>query len=263
VARAPQAFQIGTNLEPWKQRMASLIRVRAIIIALRGAGSVNGIDPNQADSAVMSLIQYIGHLMSNGTKVALIYDGDPDLRNAPDVGSVFGRLADAFSGAHPQMEFLAVQTADWYNEPHGGPIRSASGLPYETYVFSDNLPGAHRALTQSQQLANYPNYEQVYVGPAGSIARDQLADLNTKAVARPQGVRPVRVTVMKARINPGLDAVLTAQLQAPVDARTRAKIEAKLQARATRPYGYFCTPEGRWLLNQRQYPGLTLHLLDL
>lgn len=200
-------------------------------------------------------------MTTEGTPVALIFDGDGDNRQKPDIGSVFGSLADSLS-ENPLVTAIAAQTEGWYSPSvEGGAIESATGKPYETYIFPDDLPGSHASLTQSSALVSYPNYEQVFVGPAGPIAFNQLEDLNSKTTGRPEDAGPVKVTILETPNNPELDFELTSQLNtAANDEQKKAKIQAKIAQRKEQPYGALFTKDGKFSLDVSQYPNITFNV---
>lgn len=248
-----EATMLSPDLHEWHERTGDLMAQGTRIITLRGAGTVNGIEPGAADAATSILRDYVASITADGTPVALMYDGDGDNRQKPDVGSVFGGLVDSLS-ADPNVTAIAAQTEGWYSpQTPNGPIESASGTPFETYVFPDNVPGAHASLTQSEALANYAGYEQVFVGPAGPIAFSQLGDLSQKAAHRSEGVK---VSILGAPNNPAIDGELNAQLDTAADEETRAKVVAKLDQRAQQPYGALFTSTGQFVADENQYPGI-------
>lgn len=251
-----EAKRLGPDLKEWNQKIEKLMHDGARIITFRGAGTVNGIDRQAAETATAMLHDYVEHITADGTPVVLMYDGDGDNREKPDVGAIFGGLNDILSD-NPNVTAIAAQTEGWYSpKTPNGPIESATGKPYETYVFPDNLPGAHASLTQSEKLTSYPGYEQIFVGPAGPIAFEQLGDLSQKAANRSEGAGEVRVTVLATPNNPTLDAELNTQLEAATDEQTKAKIAAKLEQRAKQPYGALFTPEGEFSVDPNQFPGV-------
>jgi hypothetical protein len=255
-----EAKMLGLDIQPWHDRAEELKKAGTRIIAVRGAGSVNGIDPGEADRAVALLQEKVAGLVEAGTPVALMYDGDGDSREKPDVGAVFGKLADAFKD-NPSVTALAAQTEGWYGEPDNGPIKSATGTPFETYVFDDGLPGAHDSLTQSPALVEYSGYEQVYVGPVGPIAEKQLGDVSTKAALRDAEAGPVPVSIIETKNNAALDQQLQAQLEAAADDTARAKVQAKITQRESQPYGAFFTPDGELALDKTKYPAISFDVV--
>lgn len=255
-----QAVMMDQNAHEWHSRMDTLMANGARIITFRGAGTVNGIDPPAATAAIEAVTNYISEIAEGGTTVAIMFDGDEDNREKPDVGAIFGTVADAFKD-NPNVVQVTAQTKGWYYpKSEGGVLESASGTPYETYVFPDDMPNSHAALTQSEALAQYPGYEQVFVGPAGSIAFNQLQDVNDKAVARSSEAGQMRVTVLETPINHELDQVFQGQLEAAGDDETRVKVQTKIDQRAAHPYGALFTPQGELAFEPTQYPNLDIQV---
>ena len=69
-----------TDLKPWEERMEGLMAEGARIIAFRGAGSANGIEPGAAAEITSMLQAYVTELTEAGQPVVLMYDGDDDVR---------------------------------------------------------------------------------------------------------------------------------------------------------------------------------------
>lgn len=90
-----EAIKLDMDLQQWNERTKDLMDQNARIIAFRGAGTVNGIEAGAASSAIDLLREYVDQITAEGTPVALMYDGDGDDRAKPDIGSIFGGLADA------------------------------------------------------------------------------------------------------------------------------------------------------------------------
>lgn len=258
---------LETNLQVWHTRMEELMAAGTRIIAFRGAGSANGIEPAAADAIGTMLHRHVTDLIEAGIPVALLCDGDNDVRERPTLGSVFGTLVDSFAG-NPGVTAIAVQTTGWYKpRSEGAALASAIGTPYETYVFDKEMPEidpslkgrglAHSALTQSDALVAYPNYEQIIVGAAGSIAASQLHDLAKKAARRPQAARPVPVTVLAAPVNPAVEKRLQDTVQNDPDEVRRARAVEKLAQRLERPYGALCLPTGELGLSEFDYPNVS------
>lgn len=255
-----RAIMMGHDAKEWHARIDALMTDGAHIITFRGAGTVNGIDPSAAHAAIETMTNYISEIAENGTPVAIMFDGDEDNREKPDVGAIFGTVADAFKD-NPNVIPMTAQTKGWYYpKSEGDALESASGTAYETYVFPDDMPGSHASLTQSEALAQYPGYEQVFIGPAGPIAFNQLQDVNDKAGARSSEAGHMRVTVLETPINHELDQVLQGQLEAAQDDEARAKVQAKIDQRAAHPYGALFTPEGEPAFEPNQYSNLNIHV---
>ena len=262
-----RAAMLETDLHSWHARMEQLMADGTRIIAFRGAGSANGIEPAAADDIGTMLHRHVAALTESGPPVALMYDGDDDVRERPDLGSVFGTLVDSFAD-NPSVTAIAVQTTGWYKpKTEGAALASAKGNTYETYVFDNEMPDidpslkgrglAHSALTQSEALVSYPNYEQVIVGAAGPITAGQLHDLAKKAAHRPQPAGPVPVTVLSAPINPALDEQLRDSAQNAPEEYKRARAAEKIAQRQERPYGALCSPTGEFVLNASDYPNIS------
>lgn len=255
-----QAVMMELDGHQWHTRMNALMAQDARIIAFRGAGTVNGIDPTEAEAATTLLTDYVSNIAKDGTTVAIVFDGDEDNRQKPDVGSIFGGIADAMKNV-PNVVAITAQTKGWYYpKTEGGVLESATGTPYETYVFPDELPGSHSALTQSEALASYRGYEQIFVGPAGPIAFNQLKDVNGKAQGRSSEVGPLKVSIVETSINAELSEGLRQQLEAAGDDTARAKIAAKIDQREAQPYGALFTKEGQFAVDQNEYSNLAFQV---
>lgn len=254
-AELKQATIMEQDAHQWHERMDALMADGARIITFRGAGTVNGIDPIAATAATEAIVKYVSSMAEGGITVAIMFDGDGDDREKPDVGAVFGAVADALKD-NPRVLPMAAQTKGWYYpKVEGAALESANGTPYETFVFPDDMPGSHAAVTQSKALARYSGYEQVFVGPAGPIALNQLQDVNDKAVGREAGA--MRVTVIKTPLNPRLEQILRGQLD-DAGGVARAKVQAKIDQRAAQPYGALFSPEGELAVQPNQYPNLNI-----
>ncbi len=245
----------------WHDRIDELVAEGARIIAFRGAGTVNGIDPAAAESVAATVANYVGELAESGTTIALIFDGDEDNRSKPDIGSVFGSITDALKDK-PNVVAITAQTKNWYYpKTDGGALATATGNPYETYVFPDDLPGSHAALTQSQALVSYPNYEQIFVGPVGPIALSQLKDLSAKAIGRTEHAGPFLVTIYGTPGNDALHQELEEQLAGAADEQSYTKVAAKIIQRVSKPYGSLFNADGKFAIDPYDYPGLEFSLI--
>jgi hypothetical protein len=230
----PDSHDIGRAVTDmataFEARMQQAIDRQSAIIALRGAGSTGGIDPEAAAHVLDDLlIPRVEEDLRRGP-VAIIYDGDPDNREKPDIGSVAGGLRDYFDDRRGDqgVSFLTAQRRDWYYPTTpGSNLTNANGLPYETFVFPEGVyEGDHNSFTQSKLLARYRRYRQVYVS-GGPIATEQLGDYANKV---PAG-SPMNVVVVRALINRALSAEIGDKLaQATTDAQ-RQKFEAMLEQR--------------------------------
>lgn len=206
--RPPQTIEIhkGTVVfdetgAHWEKAMTAMLEKSTAIIALRGAGSFNGISISDAKKLLEERIfPRVDQLLQRGNVISFIFDGDNDDPACPDVGHIMGRLLDSY---HEKIDFYAVQKAGWYkyrNHATGmRPLHSATGNEYETYVFPDKtFPGEHDHFSQNVRLVQSPKYEQWYVGACGLIASQQLADY-AKNVASVDGEH--RVIIFKAAVS--------------------------------------------------------------
>lgn len=264
------ATVLEADLNMWHTRMEELMAEGTRIIAFRGAGSANGIEPTAAHAIGEMLHQYVTDVAEAGVPVALLYDGDDDVRERPDLGSVFGTLADSLAD-NPHVTAIAVQTKDWYEpKSEGAALTSSNNSTYETYVFDKNIPEidpslkgrglAHSALTQSEALVVYPNYEQIIVGAAGPITAAQLHDLAKKAAHRPITAGPMPVTILAAPINPALDEQIRHAAQNDPSEARRARAAQKIIQRQEFPYGALCSPTGELGIDESDYPNVSLQV---
>lgn len=262
-----RAVMLEQNPQAWEDRMNAFIAQDARIIAFRGAGTVNGIDPAAAQKSTEMIVDYLSQSVEDGTPLVLMFDGDEDNRAKPDIGSVFGSVVDSLADK-PNVFAVAAQTKGWYYpKAEGANLETATGMPIETYVFDgQDLEGkalAHDDFTQSEMLAGYKGYEQVFVGPAGPIAFNQLRDTSDKAEAsRLAEIGPLTVTVIEAPNNAALDVTLQEQLSAAKDDAARAKVQAKILQRTEQPYGALCTQAGEFSVDTAQFPGLAFQIVS-
>ena len=182
----------------------------------------------------------------------------------PDIGAVFGELADVFS-KDSGVVAIAAQCEGWYGPPtETSPIKSATGTNYETYVFSDDLEGQHASLTQSSDLVGYENYQQIFVGPAGQIAFSQLKDVSDKAASgRSDELPAVKIAVFGTTNNSALSAELAGQLEAAEGAEARQKVQAKITQREEHPYGFLFTRDGDFSVDTKEFPGLDFEVVKI
>ncbi len=207
----------------WDTRSKEWIARGAHIIALRGAGSINGISHEDADKILSTqLLPRIQSLLQ-ASEVVVMYDGDPDVPEKPDIGYIMGRLRSSLGPVFKgKISFVAVQKDSWYRpKKHNGALENSEGQQYETYVFPDNtFDGDHNSFTQSNLLANYERYEQWYIGACGPIASKQLPDLNNKVS---NGKR--NITIFRAKINESLTVALETELKRAVDSGDKEEAE--------------------------------------
>lgn len=241
----------------WKETQDSIINYPHII-SLRGAGAKNGINKEAANKLVdEQLIPRIKAYMSEGP-VALMFDGDGDNLQKPDIGFIMGRLRDAFgSEADGKIRFITAQVEGWMpqkreGEPDHRNITNANKREYETTVFrGGQFPGDHNSFTQSRELANAPGFEVWFVGPTGSIGNEQLGDLDGKIS---EGTR--KVVMFRAPLNEDLQGGFEQQLtdaKAAGDAKKVANLEATLAQRAKSKYGENFDDDGKFNVDRKRY----------
>jgi hypothetical protein len=245
--------------EAWHEAMREHMANGDRIIAFRGAGSINGIDPADLEKRTTAIEQDLEQWLSENPdrKVVLMFDGDEDNRERPDIGAVFGIIGDKFAD-NPRVVLRAAQKQSWYYpKTEGGNLETANGTQILTNVFPDSTPGEHSAFTQSDELVNYPNYEQIFVGPVGDIAFGQLKDASDKA----HDGRRVKVFLHATKNNSGMDAVIAQNLEnarATGDEGKIAKFTDQQRQRADFPYGKFFDKQGRQTIKPSDYPGLDM-----
>jgi len=232
------------------------------IIALRGAGSYNGIDPTAANQILSEqLIPRIRAYLETGN-IAIIYDGDEDILLKPDIGYVMGCLRDVFAlFSENAIGFFAVQKKSWYYPVKSdGNIANASGLEYATVVFSDGkFEGDHDAFSQSEKLVNFFGYEQWYVGASGNIASQQLQDFNKKIAG---GKR--KAVIFRALINEYVSEEIEAKLEKARVAKDDVKItrfEGAIEQRKNKKYGAHFDNAGNFIVDCDTHPNLSFEVV--
>lgn len=262
VAEAPyERATVDEDGSKWAQTQESLISRYKHIVALRGAGTNNGIDTTAATKLVEEkLIPRVRSYLEDGP-VAIIFDGDGDDLNKPDIGFIMGRLRDAFSSeSEDKVTFVAAQKKSWYYPPKkDGNLSNANGKEYKTTVFPDGkFPGDHNSFTQSEILSNAPGYEQWYIGASGPIASEQLGDLNGKVK---DGER--KVVMFRAPINADLSTAMQEKLRLAQEAGDEVKVK-KFQGVLTQrqnKYGGHFDNEGNFSIDRSQYDKLDFEVV--
>jgi hypothetical protein len=256
----PKAEIMDESAEAFHGRMRQLMDEGRDIYVFRGAGTKNGIDERDVPGAVAKVQAALQSSLEAGKKVAIMFDGDEDNRQKPDVGAIFGIVADSLKD-NPDVVAIAAQQESWYYpDTEGGELKSATGTPYETFVFPDSTPGGHASLTQSKDLAQYDNYKQFFVGPTGAIASDQLRDLNDKAQGRPEDNK-VEVIAIATHNNPNLTQEFEDKARAADEAGDNAKADgfrATLKQREDNPYGMAYDKDGYHTSVSNEYPNLAI-----
>lgn len=245
----------------WNQLVDQLLAKKGKFIALRGAGSINGMDPAEIDHLLeQELIPRVQQSVDAGETVTIFYDGDTDSPEKPDIGHVAGRLLDVFGNNQKGVIFLAAQKRSWYYpSQEGGYLTNAHGQNFLTYVFEDGIyPGDHNEFTQDRRLVESDDYEQWYIGASGQIAESQLHDYNNKV---PDDQKR-RVTLFRIRNNPKLDDEIRTRLQ---DAQVESdltkveKFQGQLKQRE-HIYGVHWDNMGMPIVDRVQFPKLDLRL---
>lgn len=258
---------LDEKAEKFHDRMDELMSEGREIFVFRGAGTNNGISLEDAPRAAERVIILLREALDAGRKVVIMYDGDEDNRDKPDIGSIFGMLADTFKD-NPDITPITAQKEGWYYpKTDGAALESAGGTPYETYVLPDSAPLKNGAaypdltpqtdLTQSESLAKYDKYQQIFVGPAGPIAAAQLGDLNEKASGH-----NVSVLAIATRNNPQLTSEFAAKKQTATeagDAKKTAVLDAIIAQREL-PFGALYSASGERALSPNDYPNLTIEM---
>jgi hypothetical protein len=269
--------------EHWEAQLNAMLEKCTNIIALRGAGSFNGISIKDAERILKTeLIPRVQKYLDAKGKVAIIYDGDDDEPNYPDIGHIMGGLRDHF---RDRVDFFAVQTTSWYryNEelPKMRPLHSANGNEYNTTLFPDKkFQGEHDHFSQNQRLAQSPKYEQWYIGACGQIASKQLADYSTKAG---DATLPHKVLIFRSPISTEQeqkirgniteiektlkefetsvargDVVDESLVQKTVEKKNR--LSESLKRRAVNPFGLLCDEKGEFI-RKPEYGNLNIEII--
>lgn len=251
------------NKMTWNHLVDWLLSRGGSMIALRGAGSVNGMDKSEIDALINErLIPDIERLLCGGN-VAILYDGDDDDLAKPDIGYVAGRLLDRFGNNGSGVIFIAVQISNWYSPRHpGGNIANAYDQDYVTYVIErDVYPGDHSEFTQDHRLVSSENYEQWYIGASGEIAKSQLIDFNKKV---PVGQKR-RATIFRVKNNPNLDALISERLEAARAEDNTVRIEKFRNQLKYRQfvYGAHWNNDGTPLISVDEFPQLDITFVVL
>lgn len=224
-----QSIETGSAIKDdgkksWNHLVDQILSRDGKIIALRGAGSINGADVNEAKILLENeLIPRIEKAISENGHVTILFDGDSDSPEKPDIGYFAGRLLDKFGNNKNGVTFIAVQKRSWYfPRKEGGNLSNASGSQFVTYVFEDGAyPGDHNTFTQDERLVQSDKYEQWYIGASGDIATSQLQDYDSKV---PEGQKRVAV-LFRVKNNPVLDSEIQGKLEVARTAGDEVKIK--------------------------------------
>lgn len=243
----------------WQREMDSILARSAHIIALHGAGSFNGISVPDADALLQEqLFPRVEHYLTDG-RVSVIFDGDNDDPEYPDIGHIMGRLRDHFGD---RVDCYAVQVLSWYRYrkelPAMRPLHSALGNEYRTVLFPDKtFPGDHDHFSQNARLVATTHYEQWYVGACGLIASKQLTDYSQKVGDGPAAHRAV---VFKLPVSGEQEQKIRRKIADTTDEAQRARLVESLERRQANPYGLLFTPEGEFI-NKAEYGNVQIEVV--
>lgn len=251
--------------EIWEGMMDEMLAGSRHIIVLHGAGSFNGISIADANRIVFGeLVPRLNAYRKDG-RVSVIYDGDNDDPQYPDIGNIMGRLRNTLLG---WVDWYAVQMYGWYRyrendtpagiEPELKPLHSASGNEYRTVIFPDKtFEGDHDHFSQHPRLCCAPSYEQWYVGACGLIASKQLADYSTKVADAPGEHKAV---IFRAPVSVEQEKKIQRKLAEEADPVKIQRLKESLECRAANPYGLLCTPYGEFV-RKPEYTNLTIEVV--
>ncbi|MBI2030787.1 hypothetical protein HYT05_04150 [Candidatus Kaiserbacteria bacterium] len=250
---------LDTTGEKWENVVDGLLSLDFRIIALRGAGSFNGISKANANRIVAQhLVPRLEKSVRTG-HTAVIFDGDNDDLAYPDIGYIMGRLRDQFCD---WAAFYAVQMLPWYKYrdelPAMRPLHTASYNEYRTYLFPEKtFVGDHDHFSQHARLVRTPRYEQWYIGACGLIASKQLADYSAK-VSGAEGEH--RAVIFRASVSVEQEQKILRKLQEETDPERSARLRESLARRAENPFGLLCTPEGEFI-SKPEYANLRIEVI--
>lgn len=243
----------------WNQIVEEVLSHDGTIIALRGPGAKNGADKQEIDTLLAEeLIPRIQHLQDNNTHVTILYDGDDDVLDKPDIGYVAGRLMDRFGNNTDGVVFIVVQRNDWFEPTRtNGNFRNAHGKDYVSYVFPEHTyPDEHSSFSQCQELVSAKEYQQWYVGASGSRADYQLSDLNAKV---PDG-ETRKAILFRIHNNKELEQPYQEKLQKALLAGDEKNIHkyTRILNYRKKLYGAHWNNKGNPRIKDRDYPNIEL-----
>ncbi|MES3004796.1 MAG: hypothetical protein V4690_01635 [Patescibacteria group bacterium] len=230
----------------WQEIMSEMLAKSAHIIAFRGAGSYNGISIADAKRIVeQELIPRIDMYTLDGP-VSIIFDGDDDDPEYPDIGHIVGRLRDHYEH---RVDFYAVQMLSWYRYagelPAMRPLHSAGGNEYKTVLFPDKIfAGEHDHFSQNALLTRSSKYEQWYIGACGAIATQQLFEYSL-SVEGSQGLH--KVLLFKAPVSIEQERKILRRIEESKDAERTERLLLTLVRRQENPYGLLYNPNGDFI----------------
>jgi len=229
----------------WMTDIAEAIDQDSTVYTVRGVGATGRMEQDAFDRIMGALVPLVAEERTK-RPVLILYDGDTDNPEAIDIGHIVGALADEFRGkrkrSQHKVSFKAAQMRTWY-----GPLVPEANLashnlsPIKTYVFEPGLhPGEHSWFTQSDQLAAYPRYHQLYIGASGAIAAEQMFTYLAKV---PPGHNP-NITLFRAQVDRAYSKEIGEKLRAAKTEADRQKLERMEAQRTTNPFGMLHTSLG-------------------
>jgi hypothetical protein len=248
-SKTPVIWLLDETGSGWDEIVQRMISCNSRVIALRGAGSFNGISNLDADRIFKQyLVPLVDNQLLGNRAVSIIFDGDDDVQNLPDIGYICGRLLDEFGD---RVDFYAVQKVSWY--PYSDelsrkkPIHNSKGVEYNTILFPDGaFTGDHDHFSQNQKLVEYGEYEQWYIGACGKISLQQLSDYNAKST---KGKRTARLFPLRISEAHGehIQQKLDAEIKTNGQTAKAARLADSLVQRAENPYGLLHDSAGKFL----------------
>jgi hypothetical protein len=246
----------------WNRMMTELMSKASKLIALRGAGSWNGMDPAEVDTLIVeTLVPMIERQLQQPGLVVIMHDGDYDEPSEPDLGYVAGRLLQRFGNAHNRVVFIVAQKESWHpDELAGLNLRNAQDMPYATYLFNQGYADNHSSFTQSSELVRSQKYEQWYIGASGLIASSQLLYYTTKVPAGSK--RTARL--FRVKNNQALDQKIHDKIESAKQEGNQEKVDGleKRVVQRQRLYGTHWGNDGQPDLDVTQFPNLDFEFIS-
>lgn len=248
---------MDNDKQTWNELVEQLLAKASKIIALRGAGSWNGMDPVEVYQLLENqLFPRIDGQLQHPGLVVIMFDGDYDDLLKPDLGYVAGRLRERYKTAAQRVVFLVAQKESWHpDELAGLNLRNAQDLQYPTYLFPDNTYATdHSEFTQDKPLVQSSKYEQWYIGASGKISESQLLDYNSKVPAEEKRKAILFRVKNNAELSPELEKKI-AKAHVDGDDKKAASLTQRVEQRK-RVYGVHWNNEGQPDVDPAQFPNL-------
>lgn len=257
------AAVMDDDKKTWDSLTEQLISSSSRIIALRGAGSWNGMDKSEADELIKEkLIPEIEKALLKKGTIVIMHDGDYDDPQKPDIGYIVGRLLDHFGNGDRRVVFLVAQKESWHpDELAGRNLSNAKGVQYVTYLFpNDSYPDDHSSFTQSSEFVDSEKYEQWYIGASGKIAESQLHDYSQKV----KDGEKRKAVIFRVKNNQSMSEELDAKLEKAIaenDEKKIANLQGRLEQRK-QLYGVHWDNEGNSTIDPEVFPGLEFEFVS-